>query len=491
MSADFSFASAVEHLSSARLQRAAARYDTTIQGIVNSTASSSPPISISVVSADEGVSLRTDYAYNVTVVNTGITITASSIYGAMYAMESITQLLSEDNATLPTVVLEDAPQYPWRGLLIDSGKRFAPMPLIYSLLDTMSYMKMNVLHLHATDVCRFGVESKIYPNLTDVLTGLQAGHYSQEDVKDMVVYAADRGIRVVPEFDVPGHSRGFVPIINEGIEFCTDNVTNRNQLYNDAQNSTLNVLKKLFAEMSALFPDDVFNIGCDETRATGRCTQQDTYSIERELQSYITTDLKKTPSGWEELLTADATTPSTIVSTWDRRHPIDVTKKGLYAIESAEKHFYYTQSAASGANGWAPSWYNISTDLPYNQTHLLLGGEVSMWTDTYLYIAGCTKPFDSPPHGAPLYNPVYDKEYAQSIGGMMWPRGFVGAGSFWNYDATQNATSEGFIARIEALNNQMAARGVATCPNNCSCNQMSACGKSYLPKMDVMEENTM
>ena len=129
----------------------------------------------------------------------------------------------------------------------------------------MSATKLNVLHLHASDFCRFGVESKIYPNLTEALTGIHAGFYSQSDVADLVKYAADRGIRIVPEFDIPGHSRGFVPVQSEGLSFCEPNSDTKNQLHGTS--GTYEVLHNVLGEMSKLFPDNVFNIGSDETSA--------------------------------------------------------------------------------------------------------------------------------------------------------------------------------------------------------------------------------
>jgi hexosaminidase len=104
--------------------------------------------------------------------------------------------------------------------MIDTGRRFFPMPTVQNLLDTMAAVKLNVLHLHASDMCRWSVESKLYPNLTAALTGQMGGHYTQEDVKAMIKYAGDRGIRVVPEFDVPGHSRGMLPIEGEARAAC-------------------------------------------------------------------------------------------------------------------------------------------------------------------------------------------------------------------------------------------------------------------------------
>lgn len=117
---------------------------------------------------------------------------------------------------------------------LPSGRRFVPLSTVKNLMDTMAANKLNVLHLHASDHCRFGVESKKFPALTANLTGIRAGFYTQADIKDMIAYAASRGIRVVPEFDVPGHSRGFLPLENAGIKFCTDEPT-RSQLYNDPE----------------------------------------------------------------------------------------------------------------------------------------------------------------------------------------------------------------------------------------------------------------
>jgi hexosaminidase len=126
-------------------------------------------------------------------------------------------------------------------------------------------------------MCRWSVESKLFPNLTAALTGIHAGFYTQQDIKDMIKYAGDRGIRVVPEFDVPGHSRGMIPVegspagspairqpFADGVQFCTD-AASRSQLYGDPDGKTYKVVHALMKEMAALFTDEVFNIGCDET----------------------------------------------------------------------------------------------------------------------------------------------------------------------------------------------------------------------------------
>jgi hexosaminidase len=105
-------------------------------------------------------------------------------------------------------------------------------------------------------MCRFGVESKVFPNLTKALTGIHAGFYTQADIAALQVYAKARGIRVVPEFDLPGHSRGYMPVSYDGgsesVDFCTDAET-RNQLYGDPAGKTYDVVHALMKEMSGLF----------------------------------------------------------------------------------------------------------------------------------------------------------------------------------------------------------------------------------------------
>lgn len=158
-----------------------------------------------VATADEYLGLRTRYDYNLTVAPSGdASARCTSIYGCLYALESFAQLVDEAAGSVRhgTVRIVDAPDYAWRGLMLDTGRRFFPMDTVEDILTVMAANKLNVLHLHASDLCRWSVESKLYPNLTAALTGIKAGFYTQEDIKDMIAFAGNLGIRVVPEFDV-------------------------------------------------------------------------------------------------------------------------------------------------------------------------------------------------------------------------------------------------------------------------------------------------
>ena len=251
----------------------------------------------------------TDYSYTFSIDNGKIAkATANSIYGIIYALESLSQLIKPStidgmvSVIYESISITDSPNFNWRGLMLDAGRRFFPMSSILNTLDIMLASKLNVLHLHASDECRFGVESKLYPNLTNALTGVLGGFYSQVDIKVMIEEAGSRGIRIIPEFDIPGHSRGFRPIKSEGVIFCDPGNT-QSQLYGDPANSTLSVLTSVLGEMAELFDDDVFHIGADETGVVGPCTTESTFELERHVLNFLEgSTINKTAAGWEELL---------------------------------------------------------------------------------------------------------------------------------------------------------------------------------------------
>eukprot|EP00040_Diaphanoeca_grandis_P031283 m.186835 g.186835 ORF g.186835 m.186835 type:complete len:670 (-) comp32283_c0_seq1:89-2098(-) len=479
---------------SGRLGRACDRMNTLVQGKmrmnpsgVGSTGIGVKSMTITVESADDFLGLRTTYDYTIQLKegDDDIKVTASSIYGAIYALESFWQLIDErSNMLHATISIKDAPQYAWRGLMLDAGRRFFPVPLVENLMDTMVGAKLNVLHLHASDMCRFGVESKLYPNLTSSLTGVRGGFYTQDDITSLIAYGGDRGIRVVPEFDFPGHSRGYIPAESDGVEFCEPTSASRDQLFGDAAGKTYKVVHDLMSEMSKLFTDEVFNIGCDETSAKGQCTVESTYAVERKLFTAIATEFGKTPEGWEEAyFDAGAATNNTIINTWARHTASEVTALGRRAVESKDSAFYFTGAAPGGPAGWKKCWYDIATNIPTPQLPLLLGGEMSMWTDSYCYIDQCGSAGGSPPVGHELFGPAMDAEFSESVGGMIWPRGFVGAAAFWNFDANQDPSAPDFVEGIYKLSESLRAKGSYVCPQNCSCDQLTACGIPYIKAM--------
>ena len=348
-------------------------------------------ISVSVL-AEEIAPLGEDTDYSYAIQHTGtehsVRISAATVFGAVYAFESLSQLV-EGSTLMQEVSVRDAPNFNWRGLMVDTGRRFFPMPVLTNLLDTMLAVKLNVLHLHASDECRWSVESKLFPNLTDSLSGVLGGFYTQQDIQNLVAYAGARGIRVVPEFDIPSHSRGLRPIKSQGIVFCED-VETQSQIYGDPANSTYSTLVKLFTEVSALFPDQVFHIGADETSALGPCTVDSTFALERRVLSYLEGALNKTAAGWEEVLfDAGAATNKTIVYAWSRHTPQQIIDAGRRAVDSVSGDFYMTRPAAPYPGGWSTFWYDITTGVNPSDVSMLLGGEMRCVFCFVLFFLAC------------------------------------------------------------------------------------------------------
>ena len=475
---------AAADVGSGRLRRAITRYETIISSTAPLASDACVRVAVNVASEDETL-VDADVSYSISAGGSDATISANTMYGAMYGMETVAQLVRLHGG-LPAVIVTDEPMLNWRGLMIDTGRRFFPVPLVMNILDSMAAAKLNVFHWHLSDNCRWAVQSALFPNVTSRLTGDYGGFYSADDVTTIIGYAADLGIRVVPEFDSPGHSRSLLSLEATGqVEFCAPTWANRSQLFDDPQNVTITTLTALYAEMAGLFPDPVFHIGADETSPRGRCTAESTFALERQLlQSLTSPAVNKTPAGWEEaLLVSDVAAPGTILYAWNRDSPAQIIARGHKAIASAGTHWYVVgpPSPPTFPAGWAPFWYDARDGIPAANLSELLGAEASVWTDFYCITDQCGATNNATiPVGAPLFPPRRDAEFGRSIGGLIWPRAFVAAGAFWNYNASVDPSSPDFVASITALNDAVAARGGFVCPSGCFCDELSACGRSYI-----------
>eukprot|EP01045_Picozoa_sp_COSAG04_P009127 COSAG04_NODE_521_length_13158_cov_26.145647_12_plen_776_part_00 len=221
--------------------------------------------------------------YTIAVAGGRATAAADTPFGALRACESFVQLV--ENVTAGGVGLRhdniqitDWPEYPHRQILLDTSRRFYPVTFVKEILDAMSYAKLNVLHLHLTDFGRFSIESKLFPELN---VGYPSAGYppgtgdgrdwTQQQVRELVSYARLRGVRLVPEFEMPQHSRCLLPLVKtQGLQFCNESFPV--MLYDDPEGKTVAVLKKLVAEMAALFDDDVFHLGSISARIS--CASQ-------------------------------------------------------------------------------------------------------------------------------------------------------------------------------------------------------------------------
>ena len=155
-------------------------------------------------------SIREDESYSLDVSDKQAALKAATVVGALRGLETFLQLLEGDRPGyfIPSVSIQDKPRFPWRGLLIDVGRHFEPVEVIKRNLDGMAAVKLNVLHWHLTEDQGFRIESRRYPKLQQM--GSDGLFYTQDQVREVVAYARDRGIRVLPEFDMPGHATSWL-----------------------------------------------------------------------------------------------------------------------------------------------------------------------------------------------------------------------------------------------------------------------------------------
>ena len=460
---------------SSRLDRAIIRTLSWLKSRAGSKVRSSTglkQIEVYISSRDETLTAGTSHAYNLTICGSRGNISADTVYGAIYGLETFNQLLVRGKAELEfrNIIVRDYPRHQHRGLMIDAGRRFFPLPLMKKILDGMSFFKFSVMHFHMLDYGGFAMESELYPHLAKGSNG----YLTKNEVKGLIEYAKDRGIRVVPEVDLPGHSKGLSPLADSGdVVFCG---TGRIQVKNDPKGLSIKSLKKLLSEMIKFFPDEVFHVGADETGANDRCPMYSIIQFEKEIMKHVQSEGKMLAS-WEESRYVKNSAPAkSIIYTWRDHQAKHTTSEGFYAVESNMYNFYldYIMKELPPKK----QWIDISAGVKKENSHLLLGGEVSMWTDNWCYVTQCFWDITKRrPMGKAMWNRTRDDAFATSIQGMIWPRAAIGAGSFWNFDASLQGDSKEFDEVVKRQAEWLVEREVATCPPGCLCDQLTQCGK--------------
>src|SRR6202158_5845215 len=209
-----------------------------------------------------------DESYVLEVSPTGAKLTAPTSLGTMHGLQTFLQLVnvSPDGFAVPAVTIHDQPRFPWRGLMIDSARHFIPLDVIKRNLDGMEAVKMNVFHWHLSENQGFRVESRKFPKLHEL--GSDGLYYTQDEIRDVISYARDRGIRVVPEFDMPGHSTAWFvghPELASGKG--PYEIERKWGVFDPAMDPTnekvYKFLDDLIGEIAKIFPDHYFYIGGD------------------------------------------------------------------------------------------------------------------------------------------------------------------------------------------------------------------------------------
>src|SRR6266852_9696520 len=296
----------------------------------NAVDSPRPTLLIHAVHGRERVQrLGEDESYKLVVSESGAKLTAPSPLGILHGLQTFLQLVetTANGFSVPVVTIEDRPRFAWRGLLVDVGRHFIPLDVLKRNLDGMAAVKMNVLHWHLYDNEGFRVESKRFPKLQEA--GSDGLYYTQAEIREFVAYAHDRGIRVVPEFEMPGHSRSLFagyPELASGPGFYKVEPDGPDAVIDPAREETYKFIDKLIEETASLFPDDYFHIGGDEVNghqwdanpkiqafihAHGMKNNQDLQAYFNQRLQRILSKHHKIMMGWDEVLHPDL--PKTVV----------------------------------------------------------------------------------------------------------------------------------------------------------------------------------
>ena len=343
--------------------------------------------------------LGEDESYRLEITPSAATLSAPTGLGVMRGFATFLQLLetTPQGFAVPALTIEDHPRFPWRGLMIDVGRHFMPLDVLRRNLDGMAAVKLNVFHWHLSENQGFRVESKRFPKLAEM--GSDGFYYTQDQVRDLIAYAAERGIRVVPEFDMPGHSTAwFVGYPELASAPGPYQIERKWGIFDPAmdptEEETYRFLDKFIGEMAGLFPDKYFHIGGDEVngkqwdanpkiqafmRAHGLKTNQD-------LQAYFNERVEKTVAkhgkimvGWDEILRP--TLPKDIVvQSWRGQESLaQAAKMGFRGILS---YGYYLDLMHPTARHYAVDpMSDGAANLTPDEAKLILGGEACMWSE--------------------------------------------------------------------------------------------------------------
>jgi len=385
-----------------------------------------------------------DGRYVLEVEANGITITGDTHEGTFYGMQTLIQLLpvspfaataagpvihpGEDGLSIPAVSIEDYPRFGYRGLHLDVGRHFFPVDFVKKYIDYIALHKMNYFHWHLTEDQGWRIEIKKYPRLTEIgscRSGTIIGHapgtgddstahcgyYTQEEIKEVIKYAADRYVTIIPEIELPGHSSAALTAypwlgctggpyhVQHGFGVFKD-------VYCAGNDSVFNFLQDVLDEVIALFPAPYIHIGGDECpknswKACSKCQQRmKTLGLknEEQLQSYFVQRIEKYINskgrqiiGWDEILEGGIAPNATIMSWRGEKGGIEAAKQHHDVIMTPGGYVYFDHSQTRNDDsltigGYLPletvyAYEPIPAELSADEAKYVKGAQANIWTE--------------------------------------------------------------------------------------------------------------
>ncbi|WP_318454420.1 beta-N-acetylhexosaminidase [Photobacterium leiognathi] len=380
-----------------------------------------------------------DEGYRLLVENDNIWIQANSASGFVYATSSLLQLIpslpshkADSTYSIPMVDIDDQPHYGYRGMMLDCGRHFHPVERIKHLLDQLARYKFNTFHWHLTDDEGWRIEIDAYPELTRIgawrgpnetilpqfttISQRYGGFYSKQEIRDVIAYAADRGIMIIPEIDIPGHCRAAILSLPDLLIDPEDKSVYRSiQNYSDnilspALKGTYSFISNVLNEVCELFPAPYIHIGADEvpvgvwtdSPACQKLMAEHGYQDPKELQGHLlrfTEELieskGKRMMGWEEATHGEKVSKNTIIFSWQSEQAgLECIQKGYDIVMQPAQATYLDLAQGYSADEAGVDWAGkLPLDKVYNYYPLsdlseqnserkhILGIQTALWSE--------------------------------------------------------------------------------------------------------------
>lgn len=364
-------------------------------------------LDVSIEDLDQPLSLNSNESYSLKIKAPTAKLEANSVWGALRGLETFAQAVYQNGSSywVAENIITDYPRFKYRGFLIDTSRHYLPVSTIFQFLDAMTYSKFNVLHWHIVDDPSFPFVSKKFPQLHMKGAFNPKTHvYTQSDVKDIIEFARLRGIRVMPEFDTPGHTHSWAGIPNL-LTDCQSTMQQAEMFFEDMKGpinpireGTYEFLEEFFKEVADTFPDEYLHLGGDEVDfdcwmsnsairdwlsnrdgGMGNGTTLHTYFLTRLVK--IIEKLKKKYIVWQEVFDDGVKiNDKTVVNVWKdhwKKTMYEVTDHGHLAVLSSCWYLNYIKYGLD----W-PKLYKCDPQRfggTSQQNKLVLGGSAAMW----------------------------------------------------------------------------------------------------------------
>lgn len=370
-----------------------------------------------VLSIDKSLKILGEEGYSLSIDSNLVKLSALSSKGIFYGIQTIRQLSLDGAQKMPSVEIEDSPRFGWRGFMLDCSRHFWTIGELEKVINHLAQLKMNRLHLHLTDNQGWRLEIKKYPKLTSIGTHykdfpkLSGKFYTQDQMRNLIKYAQKRNVMIVPEIDLPGHSRAVLAAYPElscrkgefevyPMEQPSNKIKRGAEVMLCAGNEkTYQFVKDVIKEVAALFPSPFIHLGGDEVgkniwkkcphcqakiKAVGVKDEEELQDYFTRFASRIAAKYNKRMIGWDEINDRRAASGDDVVMVW-RNHGTPqaqtALKDGLNVVMCPQHGCYYDWGYSGNSTKKVYNWDPIPKGVSKKEAKLVMGAQACLWTE--------------------------------------------------------------------------------------------------------------